>query len=214
CLVPYLALLPLVLRLSIHAAALELPAPNSAWIRVTFVPGEAALAAEASSSWRADFGPPDHLASFQGSAPAVAVEYSHGYHVRLRIHRDASFAMLPLFAAEAVVGEKLFKNPNSQGLKTTHGWLNAGILGLFGLDTVTGVWNLKEGWHNPEGRARRLIHSLLMLTADVGFVATDRLAPSRRAVAAGNTSGAVTHRDVAIVSISVASLGYAIMIFR
>jgi hypothetical protein len=52
--------------------------------------------------------------------------------VRLRIHRDASFAMLPLFAAEA----------------------------------------------------------------------------------AGNTSGAVTHRDVAITSISVASLGYAIMIFR
>jgi hypothetical protein len=53
-----------------------------------------------------------------------------------------------------------------------------------------------------------------MLTADVGFVATDRLAPSRRAVAAGNTSGAVTHRDVAVVSISAATVGYLIMVFR
>ena len=211
---PYLALLPLMLRLSIPAAALEPPAPNAAWIGVTFVPGEPASGARASSGWHADFGPADRLAPLQGSAPAVAVEYSHGYQVRLRIHRDASFAMLPLFAAEAVVGEKLFHNPNSQGLKTTHGWLNVGILGLFGLDTVTGVWNLKEGWHNPEGRARRLIHSLLMLTADVGFVATDRLAPNRRAVAAGNTSGAVTHRDVAVVSISAATVGYVIMIFR
>lgn len=213
-LVPYLVLLPLMLRLSISAAPVEAPAPNSSWIGVTFIPGASASAVGTLSRWRADFGPADRLASFQGSAPAVAVEYSHGYQVRLRIHRDASFAMLPLFAAEAVVGEKLFNNPNSQGLKTTHAWLNVGILGLFGLDTVTGVWNLKEGWHNPEGRTRRLLHSLLMLTADVGFVATDRLAPNRRAVAAGNTSGAVTHRDVAITSISVASLGYAIMIFR
>jgi hypothetical protein len=82
------------------------------------------------------------------------------------------------------------------------------------LDTVTGVWNLKEGWHDPNGRVRRLVHGLLMLTADVGFVATDRLAPSRRAVAAGNTSGAVTHRDVAIASISAATIGYVIMLFR
>jgi hypothetical protein len=53
-----------------------------------------------------------------------------------------------------------------------------------------------------------------MLTADVGFVATDRLAPNRRAVAAGNTSGAVTHRDVAAISMSAATVGYLIMVFR
>jgi hypothetical protein len=191
----YLAVLPLMLRLSIPVAVE--PAPNAAWISATFL------------------GDDKRVESFQGSVPApVAVEYSHAYQVRLRIHKDSSFAMLPLFAAEAVVGEKLFKNPNSSGLKTAHGWLNAGILGLFGLDTITGVWNLKEGWHDPNGRARRLIHSLLMLTADVGFVWTDRLAPNRRAVAAGNTSGAVTHRDVAIASISAATVGYVIMLFR
>jgi hypothetical protein len=211
----YLALLPLMLRLSMPAATIEARAANAAWIGVTFIADASPSAAAASRHWPVDFRSFDRVVSFQGSAPVpVAVEYSHGYQVRLRIHKDSSFAMLPLFAAEAIVGEKLFKNPDSSGLKTTHGWLNVGILGLFGLDTLTGVWNLKEGWHDPNGRVRRLVHGLLMLTADVGFVATDRLAPSRRAVAAGNTTGAVTHRDVAIVSISAATVGYVIMIFR
>jgi hypothetical protein len=209
----YVALLPLMLRLSIPAAIAETPSPNAAWISATFLAD--ATSSAAALGGPVDFRSFDRVASFQGSAPApVAVEYSHAYQVRLRIHKDSSFAMLPLFAAEAVVGEKLFTSPNSSGLKTTHAWLNVGILGLFGLDTVTGVWNLKEGWHDPNGRVRRLAHSLLMLTSDVGFVATDFLAPNRRAVAAGNTSGAVTHRTVAIASISTATVGYLIMLFR
>jgi hypothetical protein len=209
----YLALLPLMLRLSIPAATVESRAPNAAWISATFLGGDTPSAAGASCGWRADFRSADRVEAFQGSAPApVAVEYSHAYQVRLRIHKDSSFAMLPLFGAEAIVGEKLFKNPNSRGLRTTHAWLNVGILGLFGLDTITGVWNLKEGWHDPNGRVRRLAHGLLMLTADVGFVATDFLAPNRRAVAAGGSAS--THRNVAIASISTATLGYVIMLFR
>jgi hypothetical protein len=209
----YVALLPLMLRLSTSAAAVQAPAQNAEWITATFLAGAPPSTVEASCCWRADFRSADRFESFQGSAPApVAVEYSHGYQVRLRIHKDASYAMLPLFAAEAFVGEKLFKNPNSGGLKTAHAWLNVGILGLFGLDTITGVWNLKEGWHDSNGRVRRLVHSLLMLTADVGFVATDRLAPNRRVVAAGGSAS--THRNVAIASISAATVGYAIMLFR
>src|SRR5579864_6241555 len=131
---PSLVVLPLMLTLSMPTAPTEARAPNAAWIGVTFI-------ARASP---VDFRSFDREMLFQGSAPVpVAVEYSHGYQVRLRIHKDSSFAMLPLFAAEAVVGEKLFKNPDSRGLRTTHAWLNVGILGLFGLDTITGVWNLK-----------------------------------------------------------------------
>jgi len=126
--VPYLVLLPLMLRLSISAAPVEAPAPNSSWIGVTFVPGASASEAELSSCWRVDFGPADRLAAFQGSAPAV--RWSTARLSRAPSHPSrCSFAMLPLFAAEAVVGEKLFNNPNSQGLKTTHAWLNVGILG-------------------------------------------------------------------------------------
>jgi hypothetical protein len=205
-----LTLLPLVLTLTAPADARPAPPVNQTWAGVSFLPGPSP--ARTLTSRPVDFRRSDVVQS--GPPPQVAFEYSDGYKARLRVHRDASYAMLPLFAAEAVVGEKLFKSPNAQGLRTAHGWLNVGILGLFGVDTVTGLWNLKEGWHDPHGRARRLIHSLLMLTADVGFVATDRLAPSRRAVAAGNTSGAVTHRDVAVVSISAATVGYLIMVFR
>jgi hypothetical protein len=207
-----LSMLSLMLTLTAPASALSAPSLNQTWAGVSFMPGPSPELTAVPHSWPIDFRPSDAIQG--GPPPQVAFEYSDGYKKRLRVHRDASYAMLPLFAAEAVVGEKLFKNPNAQGLRTAHGWLNVGILGLFGVDTITGVWNLKEGWHDPQGRARRLIHSLLMLTADVGFVATDRLAPSRRAVAAGNTSGAVTHRDVAVVSISAATVGYLIMVFR
>jgi hypothetical protein len=205
-----LALLPLVLTLTAPADARQAPSVNQTWVGVSFLPGPSRAPSVAPRPL--DFRRSDVVQS--GAPPQVAFEYSDGYKKRLRVHKDASYAMLPLFGAEAIVGEKLFSNPNSQGLKTAHGWLNVGILGLFGLDTITGVWNLKEGWQDPHGRTRRLIHSLLMLTADVGFVATDRLAPNRRAVAAGNTSGAVTHRDVAVVSISAATVGYLIMVFR
>jgi hypothetical protein len=205
-----LSLLPLVLTLTAPADARPAPSVNQAWAGVSFLPGPSPAPTVAVRP--VDFRPSDVVQS--GPPPQVAFEYSGGYKARLRIHRDASYAMWPLFAAEAVVGEKLFKNPNAQGLRTAHGWLNVGILGVFGVDTITGVWNLKEGWQDPHGRVRRLVHGLLMLTADVGFVATDRLAPSRRAVAAGNTSGAVTHRDVAVASISAATVGYLIMIFR
>jgi hypothetical protein len=205
-----LSLLPLVLTLTAPADARPAPSVNQTWAGVSFLPGPSPAPTVAARP--VDFSPSDVAQS--GPPPQVAFEYSDGYKARLRVHRDASYAMLPLFGAEAVVGEKLFKNPNSQGLKTAHAWLNVGILGVFGVDTVTGIWNLKEGWQDPHGRVRRLIHGLLMLTADVGFVATDKLAPNRRAVAAGNTSGAVTHRDVAVASISAATVGYLIMIFR
>src|SRR4051812_1046446 len=83
----------------------------------------------------------------QGSAPpATVVEYSDAYRTRAKIHKIASFATLPLFAAEGVVGQKLYNariNLEDTGtLKTTHLALAAGIGGLFGVNSVTGLWNL------------------------------------------------------------------------
>ena len=61
----------------------------------------------------------------EGSAPpAVAVEYSDAYKTRARIHKIASFATLPLFGAEAVVGQKLYNArinfQDTSTLKSTH----------------------------------------------------------------------------------------------
>ncbi len=144
-----------------------------------------------------------------------AISYSHGYTVRGSIHKYASIATLPLFAAQFAVGQKLYNNPGDNSLRSAHSGLAAGTAVLFGLNSVTGVWNLMEGRHDPNGRRRRLIHGILMLTADAGFVATAALAPGgegRRQVTSPNDRRA-THRAVALSSMGVATASYLYMLF-
>ena len=40
-----------------------------------------------------------------------AIEYSDAYGVRLSIHHYASYATIPLFAAEFALGQSLYNNP-------------------------------------------------------------------------------------------------------
>ncbi len=139
---------------------------------------------------------------------------SHGYMVRKRVHKYASIATLPLFASEMVVGEKLMNGTGgSDSLRSVHSALAAGIGVLFGVESVTGIWNLWEGRNLPHGRGKRLFHGILMLSADAGFVATAALAPGgddRRAV---DSSRASTHRTVAYASMGVAAFSYLYMLF-
>src|SRR5262249_17979188 len=78
----------------------------------------------------------------------VAIQHSDAYQTRAKIHKYASFATLPLFAGELALGQSLFNSPdNSSGKRGLHAAVGAGIIGLFGLNTVTGSWNLfGEGW--------------------------------------------------------------------
>jgi hypothetical protein len=144
-----------------------------------------------------------------------AVEYSEAYGTRLKIHRYASFAMLPLFVADYVVGEKLYTNPRGGG-RDAHSAMAVGIAGLFGLNTVTGVWNMREAWKDPNGRTRRVLHGMLMLIADGGFVATAALAPHEegerfRSGGVAPGSGRTTHRAVALSSMGIATVSYLMM---
>jgi hypothetical protein len=148
---------------------------------------------------------------------AAAIEHSDGYLLRRKIHKYASFATLPLFAAEAALGQSLYNNSANTGTtRAVHGVVGAGIVGLFAVNTVTGMWNLfGEDRQDPEGRTLRLVHGLLMMAADVGFVATTQSGPnsgSRRQALTFETSK-VTHRNLAVASISVATVGYLIMLF-
>ena len=141
-----------------------------------------------------------------------AIVYSNGYYTRLTIHRIASYAELPLFAAEYFVGTKVLNderdNPGVRSsLRGTHGMLATGLEALFALNTVTGVWNLIEARHDPAGRTRRWLHSLTMLAADAGFVAT---AGSTRSARGGGTS-ASTHRAWAIGSMGLATASTLMM---
>ncbi|HET7462154.1 MAG TPA: hypothetical protein VFJ82_12935 [Longimicrobium sp.] len=137
-------------------------------------------------------------------------EYSDAYGTRLAIHRVASYAMIPLFAAQYAAGDQLMRKGSDapQWARSSHGALAAGVAALFTVNTVTGGWNLVEARHDPEGRTRRTLHGVLMLAADAGFTATGLLANR-----AENDAGARNlHRTVALGSMGTALLSYAMML--
>ena len=147
---------------------------------------------------------------------AVAIQHSDAYLTRAKIHKYASFATLPLFATEVILGQSLFNESTPAGSKRgIHAAVGAGIFGLFGVNTVTGAWNLfGEGWQEKDGRTLRLVHGLLMMAADVGFVGTWATGPhsGRLRTALNFESQKTTHRNVAIASISVGTAGYLLML--
>lgn len=150
--------------------------------------------------------------------PAVATEYSDAYRLRAKIHKAASFATLPLFAAEGFVGESLYTNP-TDAKRNAHLAIAGAMGGLFAVNTVTGVWNLIESRHDPENRKIKVAHAILMLAADGGFLATAALGPGHERIRNGqifvpssyNNRG--LHRTVAFASIGTATAGYLLMLF-
>jgi len=138
-----------------------------------------------------------------------AFTYSDGYNTRRKIHMIASYATLPLFVGQYIAGQKLYDGEGSETAKSWHGALAGGVAALFAVNTVTGVWNLWEARQDPNGRSRRLIHGLLMLGADAGFVATGLMAPDDD----GEGSSKSAHRNVAIASMSAATASYLYMLF-
>lgn len=196
-------------------------APRDPWAIDWLAPNsESGL--RASSAWQVSFPTvePSHIStqpsrtllldSAQEAAQTRphAIEYSHGYEVRRKIHVYCSFAMIPLFVTQGILGAKLYNEP-TDGVRSAHKAVAWSIFGLFGANTVTGLWNLKEGWKNPEHRKLRLTHGLLMLGADAGFLATALEAPNRE----GTSGDRSTHRAIAITAIAAATTGYLVMIF-
>jgi len=140
-----------------------------------------------------------------------AIEYSDAYYTRLRIHQLASYAELPLFATEYVLGERLLKEERtgfpSQGLKTAHTTVALGLGALFTINTVTGGWNLWEARKDPARRTLRIIHSVAMLGADAGFA----WAGASGGGAKHTLTGANQHRTISIYSMALATAGTAMM---
>ena len=141
-----------------------------------------------------------------------AIEYSDFYGVRLEIHRYASYATIPLFIGEYALGQSLYHHPpGSAATRNAHSIVALGVAGLFGVNTVTGVWNLWESRHDPADRPRKYIHAALMILSDAGFVATGATAPGQRRFTADPGSARV-HKEIAIGSMVTAFAGYAMML--
>ena len=147
---------------------------------------------------------------------AAAVEHSDAYETRAKIHRIASYATLPLFATEVALGQSLYNGTGGGSMRGVHAAVGAGIVGLFGVNTVTGAWNLfGEGWKDPNAKKIRIVHGLLMMAADVGFLATEAYGPHGNGLRGAQTyqNDKVIHRNLAFASISVGTAGYLAMLF-
>lgn len=144
-----------------------------------------------------------------------AVEHSDFYYKRLAVHRYASYATVPLFVTEYFLGQSLFNNPGEGGTtKSAHSVVAGAIAVLFGVNTVTGVWNLWDSRHDEDGRTRRYLHSFLMIAADAGFVWTGATAPGERERLGGATldSRRRKHRTIAITSMGISLASYGMML--
>jgi hypothetical protein len=140
-----------------------------------------------------------------------AIEYSDAYNTRLTIHRWGSYTMLPLFASEYYLGDRLLNGTNVPGwYKGAHVTVATGLGALFTVNTVTGLWNLWDSRKDPAGRTLRYLHTGLMLAADAGFV----WAGSIGGDAEHDFNAGRRHRNVALGSIGLSTLGTAIMWFR
>jgi hypothetical protein len=136
-----------------------------------------------------------------------AVDHGDMYYTRLTIHRWGSYAMFPLFVTEYLLGDQLLEDENgSEGSKGAHTLVAGGIAVLFGVNTVTGLWNLWDARHD-EGAARRYLHAGLMLAADAGFLLTAASAEDPDE----SGSGAEHHRNIALASMGVSAVGTVMM---
>jgi hypothetical protein len=150
----------------------------------------------------------------------MAFEYSDGYYKRLKIHKYASYATLPLFVAQYAVGQKLYDGDPSDSLRSAHTALAAGTGALFAVNSVTGVWNVLEARKDPHKSTKRTVHSILMLVADAGFVATGLTAPESEHEnefgfeQEGGGGSASTHRAIALTSMGIATVAYLIMLIH
>ena len=141
-----------------------------------------------------------------------AVVISDAYSTRLTIHKWASYTTLPLFAAQAVVGERLYRDDQngvrrSRSMVSTHDAIAVGLGALFAVNTVTGGLNWWETRHDGAGRAWRTAHALLMLASDGGFAATAAMGSNARIQADRDR-----HKNWAIGSASVALVSYVMML--
>jgi len=144
-----------------------------------------------------------------------AIEYSDAYATRLEIHKIGSYLMLPMFATEYYLGERLIQGKASHTERSVHAGVALGIGGLFTVNTVTGAWNLWDSRKDPSGRTKRIVHSVLMTAADAGFALAAASAGDDDDEGGRGEGGddANTHKAIALTSIGISTVGTVLMWF-
>ena len=141
----------------------------------------------------------------------VLVEYSDWYGRRLAVHRTLSWAMIPLFAVSYWTGERLARDGRVNSpyyIRALHPYAATGASVVFGVNTVTGLWNLWDARHDPAGRKKRIIHSVLFMIADGGFAYAGSIGKQAR----DNSAIRDRHRTIALSSMGVSYVSMMIML--
>lgn len=139
-----------------------------------------------------------------------AVRLSDAYYTRLKIHRYSSYLMLPTFAYMYAAGQQLMAHGRNAPSWAVNGHgIGAGVVaGLFTVNTYTGAMNWWETRNSDAGRTWRTAHAALMLLSDVGFTVVGQLAtPAQNSITKRRL-----HKNLAITSISMASVSYVMML--
>lgn len=146
-----------------------------------------------------------------------AIEYSDAYYMRLTVHRYGSYVMIPLFVAEYSLGQNLMNDASpASWMKPSHAAVAGAVGVLFGLNTITGAWNLWDSREDPAGRTRRIVHSAMMIASDAGFLATGLTAPGHHRQFTNFSDyrhRENVHRGIAIGSIALSTIGGGMMWF-
>ena len=143
-------------------------------------------------------------------ARVKAIEVSDWYNRRLTVHRWLSYATVPLFGFQYAAGKQIWDNGAGapSWARTGHRVGATALAGVFTVNTVTGVWNLWDSRHTSEGRARRYIHTLSMLTASAGFTwAGAKLSEE----AENDRDKRALHRKVALTSMGITAVSGVLM---
>jgi hypothetical protein len=148
-----------------------------------------------------------------------AIQISDSYGWKFRTHRIGSYLIVPLFAAQYAMGSELLSQKEdvyfgrrresvNPTLRKAHLATAIGVGTLFLANTATGAMLLYENRSDPSNRKLKIAHTALMLIADAGFTATGVM--GRRSLEE-TPAYARRHRQVALSSIGVASVGAAMM---
>jgi hypothetical protein len=140
-----------------------------------------------------------------------AVVYSDWYSRRVTIHKTLSWAMLPLFAASYLSGNELINKGGDapEWAETLHAPAAAATAAVFGANALTGTWNLWEGRKDPNGRVRRVVHSVLFMAASGGFAYTGTQLAEE---AEQSLERRRSHRNLALASMGASTASWLIML--
>ncbi len=140
-----------------------------------------------------------------------AVQYSDAYATRLAVHKALSWAMIPLFIGSGYTGFVLRSQTTNapSWVRSIHGPLAGATAIVFAANTLTGTLNLIESRKDPTDRTKRLIHGAMFLAAAGGFAYVIAAGDNIHEYGRANH----WHRDVALASMGVSVVSWAIMTF-